>query len=102
MSVRAYLYETETLTTNDGKKWYREEEEYCFNLWHDNLFELILDYEGNDYTDCNCCGLIEIDKEDFMRLYHNEYKNVTEEERESLDLMLKRIENKDYLSLKCY
>ncbi len=115
MSVRAYIVREDDIYVDENNKVYKrapedvstkkythKDQEYCFSCWsQDHIRQLILDYGGNDYTNIDCVGEIEIGLDDFDALYDNEY--FEGEDLESIEKIRKYFDEGNwYLTLNCW
>ena len=115
MSVRAYITRETVVYIDDNdtvyrkapegiatKKFIHTDEEFCINVWHqDHLIQLILDYGGDDYTNDDWVGEIEIGLDDFDALYDNE--SFEGDDLESIEKIRKYFDEGNwYLTLNCW
>lgn len=116
MSVRAYIVRKEVIYVDENnniyekapegvptKEYIHKDQEYCFSCWsQDHIRQLILDYGGDDYTNCDCVGELEIGLDDFDALYDNESFD-DPDDKESIDKMRKYFDEGNwYLTLNCW
>lgn len=116
MSVRAYIVREKMIWVNEDAgffqydnngenltKYVHKDQEYCFSCWSQNhIRQLILDYGGDDYTNCDSVGEIEISIDDFKELYENESFD-DPEDQESIEKIKKYFdEGNYYLTLNCW
>lgn len=88
MSLRGYKTIFKEI---DGKTWQTTGHE-CVNFYDNNLFELLTTY-GNDLTNMDCFGSIEISKYDLEKIIEKE--KLTEYEFKVIDSMIKELETEN-------
>lgn len=117
MSVRAYITREKKIWVNEDRgffqynndgenltKYVHTDHEYCINIWHqDELIEDILNFGGEDYTNSDFVGEIEIGKEDFLMMVEHNKRMFSREDIESIKKICDYFaEGHDWLVLTCY
>lgn len=88
MSLRGYKRISKEI---DGKTWYTSGKEVV-NFYCNNLFELLTRY-GNDLTNMDCYGSIEIPKCDLEKIIEKE--KLTEYESKVINSMIHELETEN-------
>lgn len=102
MSIRGYIVKKETRII-DGKTFYHDNLTYCYNLWRQpEITEWLLQGGGEDYTNDDYIGTIEISRECFMEIFKRKNNNETNKTNQiSLETIEKETKDNDWIVIQC-
>ena len=115
MSIKAHIVREDVIYVDENKNVYErapegipvkeyihKDQEECFSLWSQtHLKKLILDYGGDDYSNYEGLGEIQIGLDDFDALYENE--SFEGRDLDSIEMMRKYFDEGEYiLVLNCW
>lgn len=103
MSIRGYIIKRKTIVL-DGEEYHYDRPIYAFNLWKQpEIKDWLLDAGGEDYSNDDSVGKIEIHRNNFMNLYRRKCNNTTSLENQiSLKEIERHTRGQEWITIECF